>query len=74
MRRLGIGALGLIGGALAGFVIVDLLATALVRSGGASLATGVGPLLGGLTPAAAVAGMFVALAADRRSRDRQGHD
>ena len=69
MRRLGVGIAGLVGGLLAGFLVVELIARFAVDDPGQladSLPLAV--LVGLITPVLAIVGVVVALAIDTRSR------
>ncbi len=65
MRKIGIGALGLVGGLLLALVVQDLLAVTFVRDGTIPLALGI--VLGFLMPVLAVLGAIVALLIDGRA-------
>ena len=73
MRRVGMGILGLIGGLLAGIVIQDVLAEALVAGSGEVSTAGL-VIIPVLLPLCGVAGAVIAVLADlRRERRRPGH-
>ncbi|WP_140403562.1 hypothetical protein [Microbacterium sp. JB110] len=63
-RMLGIGALGLVGGALLALFVQDLLATLLVRNGGVS--AWLLPIFTFLMPVVSVASAVAAVLVDRR--------
>jgi hypothetical protein len=64
MRKVGIGALGLIGGVLLAVVVQDLLARAFVRDGAVPLPLAL--VLGFMIPVFAVLGVVGAILADNR--------
>lgn len=75
MRTIGIAALGLAGGILAGLVVQDVLARLLLDDGVFPNSLPLALLVGFLTPAAAVTGVVLALLLDRRrARDRAAED
>lgn len=69
MRKIGIGALGFVGGLLLALVVQDLLAVAFVRDGAMPLVLGL--VLGFLIPVLAVLGAVVALLIDGRAASRR---
>lgn len=77
MRTVGIGALGALGGLLAGLVVQDVIATVLVSAAGRSAAaTILGAVSTALLLCCTVVGALVAAWGDRRAaeaRDRRPH-
>jgi hypothetical protein len=71
MRRLGVAALGLIGGLLTGLLLIEVIARiALGSVGQVPDSLPLGLLLGSLTPVLAIVGVVVALVIDVRMRHR----
>lgn len=68
MRKLGIGALAVIGGLLLALVVQDLLATAFLEVGAVPICFAI--IIGLLLPALALLGLVAALTIDVRSHDR----
>lgn len=68
MRKVGIGALGVIGGVLLALIVQDLLATAFFSNG--TIPPGPGIVLGFLMPVFAVLGAVVAVLIHHRSTRR----
>lgn len=72
MKKLGVAALGLIGGLLVGFLLTEIISRiALGESGVLADSLPLALLLGFLTPGLAVTGIVVALAVDGRRQMRQ---
>lgn len=65
LRRVGIGALGVIGGVLLALIVQDLLATAFLRDG--TIPLGLAIVMGFLLPVFAVLGAVLAVVLDNRS-------
>ena len=73
MRRLAVGIAGLLGGLVAGFIVVEIITRTAVdhpRELADSIPLAV--LVGFTTPALAIVGVVVALAIDNRSHRRHG--
>lgn len=68
MQKVGIGALGVIGGALLALIVQDLLATAFLSNG--TIPIGLGIVLGFLMPVFAVLGAIIAVLMYNRSAKR----
>ena len=66
IRRASVALLGLLGGAFTGLALTDLLAWAVLKDPGPDTTFPLGPALGILTPALAVAGAVIAVALDHR--------
>jgi hypothetical protein len=73
MRRLGVGIAGLLGGLVAGFVVVEVITRTAVDDP-SQLADSIplALLVGFTTPVLAIVGVVVALAIDNRSHRRHG--
>ncbi len=69
MRKVGIGALGVIGGVLLALIVQDLLATAFLSNG--TIPIGLGIVLGFLMPVFAVLGAVIAVLTYNRSTKRK---
>lgn len=69
-RSIGIGALGLMAGLFAAFVLQDVLGMVFVLNGG-SFPLGIAAVIGSFMPMFAVAGVVVALLIDRKARARR---
>ncbi len=69
-RSIGIGALGLVAGLFAAFVLQDVLGMVFVLNG-SSFPLGIAAVIGSFMPILAVAGVVVALLIDRKTRARR---
>ncbi len=69
MRKVGVGALGVVGGVLLALIVQDLLATAFLSSG--TIPASLGIVLGSLMPVFAVLGAIFAVLIYNRSVKRK---